>query len=178
MKNRLVCLGAIIVLGAGSWATPEACAQEVLRKSRGSGFARNSIYAELLGNGLLYSLNYDHKLFNHLSARIGGMYAGGLEGEALGEDISLLLVPVMANYLVGNGSSRLEIGAGLSFGYASGNWAGAGELSGGGLAGFTSTVGYRLQPTDGGFLFRIGFTPTFLGGEVFPLLGLSLGGTF
>lgn len=177
MKFKLICIIAVLLL-SGTAFSSAAQAQEALSRHRGGDFARNSIFVEVLGNGLLYSLNYDHKIFNHLSARLGGMYVGGLESEDVGEDISLLFVPVMANYLVGNGNSRLEIGAGITFGHAGGDWDGLGEVSGGGVTAFTSTIGYRLQPVDGGFLFRIGFTPTFTSGGVVPLIGLSLGGTF
>ena len=167
----------ILLVGIGwCWPMPKAQAQEAISRPS-SDFARNSIFIELLGNGVAYSLNYDHKLFNHLSARLGGMYAPWNDKDA-NQSASLILVPLMANYLVGNGSSRLEIGAGLTFGHASGNLEGIDEFSGGGIAAFTSTIGYRLQPTNGGFLFRIGFTPIFTGNGILPWAGLSLGGTF
>ena len=178
MKIRSVRLLTVLLVGL-SWCTTlsEATAQEALSR-RGSGnFARNSIFLELGGNGVFYSLNYDHKIFNHFSARIGGMYAPW-EDEISSQNASLLLVPLMANYLVGNGSSRLEVGAGLTFGNISGNLDGFDEFSEGGVAAFTSTVGYRLQPTNGGFLFRIGYTPTFFSDGVLHFIGLSLGGTF
>lgn len=163
------------VLGA-CLLTSEASAQETLSKDSDS-FARNSIFLELGGNALFYSLNYDHKFFNHLSARVGGMYLGVGE-RGTDANVSLLLVPVMVNYLVGSGSSRLEIGAGITVGQAGGNLEGVGEFSEGGVGAFTSTIGYRLQPTDGGFLLRVGFTPLFVSQGVLPWAGLSLGATF
>ena len=178
MKFNRISVIAIVVAISWGIATPNAQAQEALSRSRDLNFARNSIFLEILGNGLLYSLNYDHKIFNHLSARIGGMYLGVSE-DISDERVSLLLVPLMANYLVGSGSSRLEIGAGLTLGSVGGNIdAAGGDFDEGGIAAFTSTIGYRLQPTDGGFLFRIGFTPVFTGSGILPWAGLSLGGTF
>ena len=175
--NRIHVIAMLMVVLSWGIATPRVHAQEALPGSS-SDFARNSIFLEILGNGLFYSLNYDHKIFNHLSARIGGMYLGVSEG-VTDQNVSLLLVPVMANYLVGSGSSRLEIGAGLTLGSAGGNIdAAGGDFDEGGLAAFTSTIGYRLQPTDGGFLFRIGFTPIFTANGFLPWAGLSLGGTF
>lgn len=178
MKFNRINVIALLLVGV-SWCItiPNVQAQEALSKSS-SDFARNSIFLEILGNGLLYSINYDHKIFDHLSARIGGMYLGVSERNT-DQSVSLLLVPVMANYLVGSGSSRLEIGAGLTFGSAGGNIDTAGgDFDEGGFAAFTSTIGYRLQPTDGGFLFRIGFTPVFTANGFLPWAGLSLGGTF
>jgi len=44
--------------------------------------------------------------------------------------------------------------------------------------GGTATIGYRYQQNDGGFLFRIGFTPLFGSGGFQPWGGLSLGFSF
>ena len=177
--NRTHVLTLLLVVGSCYLTTTHALAQEALpQRSSSKDFARNSIYLEILGNGLLYSLNYDHKIFDHLSARIGGMYLGVNESTS-DSRVSLLLVPVMANYLVGSGSSRLEIGAGLTLGSVGGDIdAAGGDFDKGGVAAFTSTIGYRLQPTNGGFLFRIGFTPIFTANGFLPWAGLSLGGTF
>ena len=176
MMIRSVQKFILLLVGLVSFALSEASAQDALSRQP-SDFARNSIFIELLGNGLFYSLNYDHKFFNHFSARLGGMYAPWSDRDS-DQSASLLLVPLMANYLVGNGSSRLEIGAGLTFGRASANLDDLEEFDEGGIASFTSTIGYRLQPTNGGFLFRIGFTPIFTSDGVLPWVGLSLGGTF
>jgi hypothetical protein len=91
----------------------------------------------------------------------------------------IVIVPVTLNYLIGNGSNKFEIGAGID--YLS--------VSGGSIFGLhanaseskvfgTATIGYRYQQADGGFLFRIGFTPVFGENGLQPLGGLSLGFTF
>lgn len=140
-------------------------------------FARNSIFVELGGNGILYSLNYDRKFANHVSGRIGGMFAT-LKDENTDERIGLLLLPTMVNYLIGSGSSRIELGLGPLWGYANGELDDVGSFSGFGLAGVTSTVGYRLQPVDGGFNFRIALTP-FATSDGFQLWGgLGFGFSF
>ena len=176
MKLSKANILAILLLSIGwSFSTQEVKAQEAIVRTH-DGFARNSIFLELAGNGLLYSLNYDHKLFNHLSARIGGMYLG-VQERATNQSVSLLAVPIMANYLVGNGSSRLEIGAGVTVGRAGGN-INTGDIDQGAFGWFTSTIGYRLQPTNGGFLLRVGLTPHFTSQGILPWAGLSLGGTF
>ena len=156
----------------------EASAQEAL--ARQPGFARNSIFLELGGNGIFYSLNYDHKFFDHVSARLGGMYLplpasdDGTGGE---NRVGIALFPIMVNYLVGNGNSRLELGAGTMVGYVSGEVDNE-NLNAGGVGGLATTIGYRLQPRGGGFLFRVGLTPFLVGSGLQLWGGLSLGGTF
>lgn len=153
-------------------------AQEVIATNEDNYFARNSVFVELLGNGILYTLNYDHKFFDHVSARIGGTFIS-LSGSANSVDdrVSVVLVPIMINYLVGNGNSRLELGAGAILGRINANVDNE-TVNGIGNGGFTGTIGYRLQPRNGGFLFRIGFTPIISAGLFQPWGGLSLGATF
>lgn len=137
-------------------------------------FARNSIFVELGGNGILYSLNYDRKFTDHVSGRIGGM-GFSIESDNSTDRVGLLLFPTMVNYLLGSGSSRLELGAGLLWGIAGGELEDYGSLNGVGLAGITSTIGYRLQPARGGFNFRIGLTPYISNGEFQFWGGLGFG---
>ncbi len=123
--------------------------------------APNSIYAEFAGNGLIYSVNYDRLFSNAFGARIGFSYTAP-------EMVSLITFPVMAYYLVGLGSggSKLEFGLGVAVmlqpDYQSMSFAAAPDdhLKGNALLG-TATVGYRYQRADGGFIFRVGFTPFF-----------------
>ena len=133
--------------------------------------AKNAIYVELGGNGLLYSVNYDHRFNTDWSARGGIMYASI-------DDFSLTIVPLLANYLVGN-NHMLEIGAGVA--YIGINVKVDGEeffnVSGSDIAG-TGNIGYRYQNVDGGFVFRIGFTPLFSQHGFTPWAGLSLGYAF
>ena len=183
MKSKSLLLIAILSIGFGSLLSFEAHAQEALSKRKSSGdFARNSIFLELGGNGLIYSLNYDHKFFDHASARIGGMYLGGSADDPNSIDgrVSVFFVPITANYLVGNGNSRLEIGGGLVIAGGSVDATIDNETIDdvGSGAAFTGTIGYRLQPRDGGFLFRVGFTPLIASGVFVPWAGLSLGATF
>lgn len=132
--------------------------------------ARDAVYLELLGNGVLYTVNYDRRFTDDLTGRVGlGVFGG-------------VAVPVMANYLLGEGRGRLELGAGVVLIGASD--VDIGEVDPGEeeqdldwLAG-TATVGYRYQPASGGFVFRIGLTPLFsLHGGV-PWLGVSFGRAF
>ncbi len=140
----------------------------------GIDFSRHSIFLELGGNAFAYSLNYDYRFARHASARVGFEY---LRLSALGSSSSVLLVPIMVNYLTGKGSSHLELGVGTVLGNA-----GAGfrdiDKSISGVVGFTGTIGYRLQPADAGFHFRIGLTPILVQGYVAPWAGIGFGYSF
>ncbi len=133
--------------------------------------ANSAVYLELGGNGLLYSLNYDYRFDKDWSARGGIMYA------PVG-DVSLTIVPLMANYLIGS-NHNFEIGAGIAYLGVSVDVEGEdfAGISASGVAG-TSTIGYRYQNMDGGFVFRIGLTPVFGEFGVLPWAGLSLGYAF
>jgi len=123
--------------------------------------APNALYAEFLGNGLLYSCNYDRLFSESFGGRIGVSYT-------FPEGVSIVTLPVMAYYLVGLGSgpSKLEFGLGatillqperqsLSFMAAPDD-----QLRGTSVLG-TATVGYRYQRADGGLIIRVGATPFF-----------------
>jgi len=153
--------------------------------------APNGIYFELLGNGLLYTINYDRFVSDDISLRAGfeyiGLGASDPSGGGESISVSMMLVPITFNYFFAShnngmiGSSKFELGAGVVIVNLSANATGsAGTLfSGSGVGvGGTATIGYRYQPSDGGFIFRIGFTPIFGPGGFVPFGGLSLGYAF
>ena len=74
----------------------------------------------------------------------------------------------------------LELGAGGVLVYATGkaSFGGSSSTSSGVGALGTAIVGYRYQPSDGGFTLRAGFSPLFGSGGFLPLPYLSLGGAF
>lgn len=125
--------------------------------------ARTAGYVELLGNGLLYTVNLDHRFTETVGARVGVAAFGGAA------------VPVMATYLAGSGSHHLEAGAGPLFIYLpQGSDQELEDVEGLTVLG-TATLGYRFQPRAGGFVFRLGFTPIFGRNGVFPSAGISVG---
>ena len=136
----------------------------------------NSFYLELVGSGGLYSINYDRMFTDNIGARIGFMY---FEADWLlfFSDLDMLLIPATLNYLVGTGKHKFELGAGPVFISGSMGFFGSDPVSGSGV-GWTGTIGYRYQQNDGGFMWRIGFTPAFFSGEFFPSGGISLGFSF
>jgi hypothetical protein len=134
---------------------------------------RNSIFAELGGQGLLFTFNYDARF---LKKESGPGYRVGV-GYMKMDDNSTLTIPVSFNYLLGKKSKFLELGLGGTLANA--------KLfdSGSGLQVFgTMSFCYRYQPTDGGFSYRIGLSPVFGvqgGGFFFPYFGgISVGYSF
>lgn len=151
--------------------------------------AKNALYVDLLGPGLIYSLNYDREIIPDLSARIGISYMslGASSGDGTASvSFSYLAVPITASYLgIGSQNNCLELGGGpviMNFkgsGLVESNdekvAAGASVTT---LA-LTGMAGYRHQPSDGGFVFRIGVSPMMVFGANFVPWGyLSLGAAF
>ena len=120
--------------------------------------ARNAVFVELLGNGGLYSVNYERMLTDQLGLRIGyAAWDSPLLFEGTPPD-RYQTVPVTLSYLLGRGERKLELGGGITFGQ--------GRLDRSSDTGrdfsfrtLTAIVGYRSQPREGGYLFRVGATP-------------------
>ncbi|MDI1452104.1 hypothetical protein, partial [Polyangium sp. 6x1] len=128
--------------------------------------APNSVFAEGLGAGLWYSLNYERRVIDDLGVRVGVSYisigATVSQGSASSSaSASLLTFPITASYLgVRSGKHALEVGGGVSVTYATAaasNSFGS-SASGSGIGAYGNVmVGYRLHPVDGaGFQFRVG----------------------
>lgn len=148
-------------------------------------YTKNSIYFEVLGQGILYSVNYEHRFTQKMSFRIG--YTSWR--------INLLPIiffvdgfldvrgfPIMMSYLSGDGNNHLEFGIGI----VGTKMKGKGEdiFFGTEIEGEntlilgTGTLGYRYQPSSNGLLFKIGLTP-FYNAHTFQLSGgISLGYAF
>ncbi len=146
-------------------------------------FARNAIYFEVFGQGVLYSINYDYRLTPNIGLRAGFSYWSIVPFFLLSTgELKFTDFPLTVNYLTGRGTSHFEMGVGvvpvfisldghdLLFGS---------EIRGSGrvLLG-TATIGYRAQPRDGGFIFRIGLTPLFTFKHLIVSGGLSFGVAF
>lgn len=146
-------------------------------------FCRNAIYLEFLGQGILYSLNYDYRVTEHFSLRAGfSQWSIDPPFILSTKEVRLTLFPLMVNYLSGSGTSNFELGIGIVpasvslqeqdvfFGIET-------EGEDNRILG-TVTIGYRAQPRDGGFVFRVGLTPLFTFDRILPFGGVSLGLTF
>lgn len=153
-------------------AAPGAFAQDAQEETYVHG--KHAIHAEMSGAAILGSVNYERMVGSNFSARVGVGYLPGLDYG------SELLAPVMVNYIAGRGTHRLEIGAGAVLAYGLGGGLESDpEPAGWDEAYATATLAYRLEPGEGsrwhGGIYRIGFTPAYFDGEVYPLFGLSAG---
>ena len=114
---------------------------------------QQTAFFEAAGPGLVVSFNYDTRF----TKKQGGLGARiGVGGFALGNDASLLTVPVQINYLAGGRNGHyFEVGGGVT--YASGDTPFDQETKVFG----TAVFGYRYQPEGSGLNFRGGFSPIF-----------------
>ena len=115
--------------------------------------SKNALYLEALGNGVVYSINYDwrfSKSMNGLGLRFGfgGFYA---------QDDVLLSVPVLFNRLWGKRNHYLETAAGFGYYRFPDNIIGDYDYDS--FFAATFSLNYRYQPSDGGLMFKAGWTP-------------------
>ena len=148
---------------------------------------RTAFYAELGGPGILFSANIDSRLKPSI---YGWGFRGGLGFVTSDEEVhngnnfeyesrSVVTVPVQINYIFGKPSSvhTFETGAGFTvvskkidiLNYTNDNKT---NLYG------TASFMYRRQPLDGGFMWRIGFTPIIAKGYIQPFGGVAVGYSF
>ena len=152
-----------------------------------SGFAQsNTIYFELLGNGLAYSLNYDRMVTDKISVRAGygGLTVSQMRADPTGfgiitEDVKITMIPVLANYLRGEGKHKLEMGGGIvlvsiasTVNAADVNF----KLAADGAIP-TGNFGYRYQKSEGGFFFKASLCP-FFAETMVTSVGLGFGYSF
>jgi hypothetical protein len=122
--------------------------------------AAKSVYFELGGAGLA-SINYDMRLQKKedgLGFKVG---IGGFNVDGVGA----LFVPLGLNYLLGKDERNyFEVGAGVTIVSITDSYSNINGTTSNDR--FSTTFGhayfgYRLQPKNGGFLFRAGITPIF-----------------
>lgn len=155
--------------------------------------AKNAIYLDLLGPGLFYSINYDRILSEDISARIGLSYLsfGASASDSSGTtsasaEFSYWAVPLTVSYLgIGSETNMLELGGGAVIMNVKGSGVvetddtSQDAAASATLFAATGMIGYRRQPADGGFVFRIGASPVMTFGAGFLPWGyLSLGAAF
>ena len=136
----------------------------------------NSLYLEVGGIGGLYSLNYDRLFTPNIGGRIGFSYFSFSSDNFFFPSVTMYMFPIALNYFAGEGSSKFELGAGVTIVTGTADWFGV-KGSGTAIAGIIN-IGYRYQPPEGGFLFRIGLTPIVSSTGVHPWGGLSIGTAF
>ena len=162
-------------------------------KADGEREAKNAIYLDLLGPGLLYSINYDRMLTDDVAGRIGFSYLsfGASASDSSGTtsasaEFSYWALPLTVSYLgIGSETNMLEVGGGAVIMNVKGSGVvetddtSQDAAASATLFAATGMVGYRRQPADGGFVFRIGASPVMTFGAGFLPWGyLSLGAAF
>lgn len=138
----------------------------------------SAVFFEFPGNGGLASLNYDLR-FSKSNSGFGGRIgigAGWISSASwFGEFIPTL--PLAVNYLTGQGSHHLEASAGVTFGGKKFEPKGGTGSEQPSSAFFIPGLGYRYQPADKGFSFRL-FVAPFIGKQTQFWGGLSIGACF
>ena len=132
------------------------------------------VYFQLGGAGLLLSGVYDRRF----SKRVNGPgFAAGL-GYYGFLGLNIFTVPVSLNYLFGRSTHFVEVAAGGTFVSASSIGLFSDESSSESGVIIHGNVGYRYQPTKGGFCFRGGFSPLLYQGESAMSYYVSFGYNF
>lgn len=180
-------------------APPESSKSSAKEPSSASGpgsegrTAKNSVFGELLGPGLWYSVNYERMVIDDLGVRVGFMFISlSASAGSTSSSAKFVTLPMTVNYIgVSSGTHSLEVGGGGTLAHASSSTSSGGlNAAGSGVGGWGNIhVGYRIQPPDGGFQFRVGVNgyvgrglsfdaddPDKVGFIALPYL--SLGGTF
>ncbi|MGM0558522.1 MAG: hypothetical protein ACQEVA_19205 [Myxococcota bacterium] len=163
MKHSTSVLCAVLVLLSAQFAL----AQDVDEPS-----PRQSVYLELGGPGIAYSVNYERFIGPHWSIRAGGSVFSLVESETR-DAMTAFVAPVTGQYLFFDGAHHLELGGGLHAGMFRSTLNTYGQAETFGLIAATGVAGYRYQQPDGGWLFRATFTPIYWG-ERFAILGSAL----
>ncbi len=141
--------------------------------------ARYTVFAEVLGNAGIASLNFDAASETGIGFRVGGFVdPRPLFGcrttdpycrEKDQELPAAAFLVVMGQRLVGESEHKLELGLGVLVGHAA-----PGVMNSLPRAALTATLGYRLQPEVGRPGFRVGLTPIVAPDRVLLRPGFSL----
>ena len=202
MKNlfTLLLLSAMFALGSAT-ADAQVVESELTNYKP---LAKNSIFFELGGSNIVYSLNYDRLLRDDMSIRVGVSYLGySIESDDFIPDtlkkynhpykgwrfdFDMTMIPVMYNYLFGSGDSKFEVGVGPTFIIGQFTLEMADEDVDNflvdffeetiGSVAYVGSLAYRYQPRDGGFNFRAGGNILMGKGGVLPTAGVSFGYSF
>ncbi len=144
---------------------------------------QTSFYAELGGPGILFSANIDRR-FTKSNLGIGGRIGLGFVTGDFGqnnnyEPRSILTLPLQLNYIFGKPNSvhSFEVGAGVTVVGKKIDLFSYNDTIGQSVFG-TAAFMYRRQPADGGFSWRLGFTPIVSGSYVQASGGVSIGYNF
>ena len=174
---KLSCLMSLLFLGLNLFAQNDTIKlREISREKKNIVTDRppQAVYFQIGGAGLLLSGVYDRRFTKRVNGpgfAVGLGYYGAL-------GFNIITVPVSLNYLFGRSSHFVEVAAGAT--YVSASQIGLFNDESGTESGVMihSNLGYRYQPTKGGFCFRGGFSPLFYQGESVMFYYVSFGYNF
>ena len=126
-------------------------------------------YVEILGNGLGFSMNYEHPLYGRVDLRVGG---GGL----MLKDWTYVMALAMVGWQFNSGRHAFRAAVGGGTIHFADMWFLEGNSETSGYA--TVSVAYRYQPKRRGFFLQIAFTPVMAERTVLPWGGLGVGYAF
>jgi len=147
-----------------------------------------SVFLELGGNGLGFSLNFDSRFKKSengfgFRAGIGLVPAVNSNADILYPSTpSILTIPFAINHLAGNAPHYFESGLGITYGHVSGSissefWGYNEDVTGSAVV-FMPSVGYRFAKTGKAFQGRIIISPLIGSGGASFWAGLSVGYKF
>jgi hypothetical protein len=181
MQKTYLLLTVFLACSTALWAQSET-------GNIGATPGRTSFFAEFGGPGILFSANIDTR-FKRSRLGLGGRAGIGFVtadestyNPTTGYDYnpaSVLTVPVQINYIFGKGVSphTFEIGTGITYVGKKLDILDFYNDNKSNVFGSFSFM-YRRQPVDGGFTWRIGFTPLVAKGYIQPFAGVSVGYNF
>ena len=120
---------------------------------------KNTIFLEFMGNGFIYSVNYD-RLFDvskkiKMSSRIGFHFTNKFPFQYY-RTISVP-IEISGMYPFYGNKHFLEIGLGLTYLNSNDLYTNHTEH----VIAFVPRIGYRFQKPEGGLFFKLGFTPLY-----------------
>jgi hypothetical protein len=144
---------------------------------------QNAVFVELLGSGLVYSINYERILATvPVGLRAGASFFTYKVSQAMGSgNLTLATFPLLASYYLGVACHKLELGLGATFLYSVASSDANGIQYGDSGLGVAASgvVGYRYLPDVRGVTFGAGFTPLVRPGKPFlPWGGVNVGYAF
>ncbi len=141
--------------------------------------SHNIIYAELLGNGLFSSLNYEREVSNNVSLRFGLGFAFSNSLSNSGSHHTTAFFPIaMCNYTFDvYGNNFIEVGGGLLISSTNFEITNDKYPQSQSVAVPTTAIGYRYSPKDGGIFFSAAFDMFIMTG-IYPWAGLGIGYRF
>lgn len=194
-RRRALRLGAALGIAAGLGAPCDARAGGVRASGATEGgsapsgpSAPNVVFAEALGSGLLYSVNYERRLpWFELGLRAGAsFFTYAVSSYGGSGNLVLVSFPLQVTYdpsfSARYPAHRLHAALGATVLYLDAASDSRGTSFGGDGAGLgvaaAGALGYRFLPPDGGFTFAVAFTPLVRPTGFLPWGGASAGWAF